>query len=115
MHQTEKIPYGGFSQIRSPMYKPGQMLVNQQGQYWIRRAKMCITRYRFINPVGDDQQKFYKQKYILNVPISGDDNMVLNTQQSWMQLCIMNDLFDEHADDMSVYSLPCLVDFTLNL
>jgi hypothetical protein len=82
-------------------YKPGHMLVDQQGRYWVRRAKMCITRYRFINPVGDDQDKFYEQKYILNVPISDDDDIVVNTQQSWMQLCILNGLFDEHADAMS--------------
>ena len=62
---------------------------------------MCITRYLFINPVGNEQDKFYKQKYLLNVPISHDDDIVVNRPQSWMQLCIMNGLFDEHADAMS--------------
>ena len=39
---------------------------------------MCITRYRFINPVGDEQDKFY---YLLNVPISYDDDIVVNRPQ----------------------------------
>ena len=62
---------------------------------------MCITRYQFINPVGDEQDKFYEQKYLLNVSISHADDIVVNGPQSWMQLCIMNGLFDEHADAMS--------------
>ena len=82
-------------------YKPGQMLLDQQGRYWIRRSKMCIVRYRFINPAGDEQEKFYEQKYLLNIPISFDDDIVVNRPQSWMHLCIQNGLFDEHADAMS--------------
>ena len=46
-------------------------------------------------------KKNYEQKYILNIPISGDDDMVVDTQQSWMQLYIMNGLFDEHINAMS--------------
>ena len=42
-------------------YKPGHMLVDRQGRYWVRRSKMCITRYRFINPAGDEQERFYEQ------------------------------------------------------
>ena len=61
---------------------------------------MCITRYRFINPV-DEQEKFYEQKYVPNRPISLDDNIVVNAPQSWMQLCIIKGLLEEHADAMS--------------
>ena len=85
------------------MYKPGQMVLDQQGRYWVRRAKMCITRYRFISPVGDEQEKFYEQKYLLNVPISSNDDILINTPQSWMQLCITKGLVDEHAD--AIFSL----------
>ena len=61
---------------------------------------MCITRYCFINPVRDEQEKFYEQKYPLNVPILHNDIFV-NRPQSWMQLCIIKGLFDEHADAIS--------------
>ena len=27
-------------------YKPGHKLVDQHGRYWVRRSKMCFTRYR---------------------------------------------------------------------
>ena len=51
--------------------------------------------------MGDDQDTFYEQKYLLTVPILDDDDIVVNTHQSWMHLCIVNGLFDEHADAMS--------------
>ena len=81
-------------------YKPGQMLLDQQGRYWVRRTKMRITRYHFVNP-GEEQDKFYEQKYMLNVPLSPDDDVIHHKPQSWMQLCIEKDLIDEHADAMS--------------
>ena len=79
------------------IYKPGHMLVDQQSRYWVRRAKMCITRYLLI-PWGMNKIKF---KYLLNVLISFDDDILGNRPQSWIQLCIQNGLFDEHADAMS--------------
>ena len=44
-------------------YPPGTLLTNKDGQHWIRRAKMAIARCRFISSVGDDQEKFYQQKF----------------------------------------------------
>ena len=32
-----------------------------------------VVRYRFINPAEDEQEKFYEQKYLLNVPASPGD------------------------------------------
>ena len=37
---------------------------------------------------------------MLNIPISLDDTLV-NAPQSWMQLCIIKGLFDEHTDTTS--------------
>ena len=82
-------------------YQPGQMLIDKQGRYWVRRAKMGIVRYRFINPAGDEQEKFYEQKYLLNMPVAPEDNIVTNVPHSCMQLCIQEGLFDEHADAMT--------------
>ena len=98
---TNFNPPGEALQHIITRYKTGKMLLDQQGRYWVRQAKMCITRYSFINPVGDEQEKFYEQKYLLNVPISYNDDIVVNRPQSWMQLCIMKGIFDEHADAMS--------------
>lgn len=81
------------------------MLIDKQGHYWVRRSKMCIVRCRFINPAGDEQERFYEQKYLLNVPISPGDLILSNRPQSWMQLCVTQDLFDEHADASSLHCL----------
>ena len=41
-------------------YTPGTVLADRVGHYWIRRAKMVITRHRFISSVGDDTEKYYQ-------------------------------------------------------
>ena len=48
---------------------------------------MVITRHRFISSVGDDTEKYYQQKYLLNVPITEDHQVVLNPRKSWVELC----------------------------
>ena len=35
-------------------YLPGAMLADRVSHYWIKQAKMVITRHRFISSVGDD-------------------------------------------------------------
>ena len=62
---------------------------------------MCIVRCQFINPAGVEQQRFYEQKYLINVAVSPDDQILSNPPKSWMQVCIMEGHFDEHADAMS--------------
>ena len=48
-------------------------------------AKHCInlgTRHRFISSVGDDQEKYYEQKYGLTVPITPQSQAILEPPQS---------------------------------
>ena len=63
-------------------YLPGTLLADGVGHYWIRRAKMVITRHRFISSVGDDTEKFYQQKYLLTLPMTVDHEVVLNPPKS---------------------------------
>jgi len=56
---------------RSP---PGIMLADQQGHYWVRRSTMAVTCYRFVSPVANDQM-FYKQKRLVNVPMTDKDDV----------------------------------------
>ena len=58
-------------------YPPGTVLADRVGHYWIRRAKMVITRHRFISSVGDDTEKYYQQKYLLTVPMTVDHEVCL--------------------------------------
>ena len=44
-------------------FTPGIMLIDTVGNYWVRRARACVTRHRFISL--DDQEAFYEIKKIL--------------------------------------------------
>ena len=82
-------------------FPPGTVLANRVGHYWIRRAKMVITRHRFISSVGDDTEKYYEQKYLLSVPITEDHEVVLNPPKSWVELCAQSGMCDAHLDALS--------------
>ena len=92
-------------------YSPGTVLADRVGHYWIRRAKMVITRHRFISSVGDDTEKYYQQKYLLSVPITEDHEVVLNPPDSWIELCASNGMCDAHLDALSCLQsvLPIII------
>ena len=48
-------------------FPPGSMLADKQGHYTGGEGPqwLAVTHYRFVSPVGDDQEKFYEQKYLL--------------------------------------------------
>ena len=39
---------------------------------------MIITRHRFISSVGDDQEQYYQQKYLLQVPLTDQHELISN-------------------------------------
>ena len=59
---------------------------------------MGIVRYRFISPVGDDQEHFYEQKYLLSTPISIGDSILSNPPDSWLEHCVSIGMCDVHTD-----------------
>ena len=82
-------------------YHPGTVLADKNGHYWIRRAKMVITRHRFLNSAGDDTEKYYQQKYLLTVPIAPEDDIVKHPPKSWVELCASRGMCDSHLDALS--------------
>ena len=88
-------------------YSPGTVLKYKRDHCWVRRSTMAVTRHRFISPVGDDQEKFYKQKYLLTVPLTDEDEIVQNPPKSWIELCVREGMCDSHAD--ALCSLPSAV------
>ena len=68
-------------------FKPGTVLTDKEGHYWIRQAKMVITRHRFISSVGDDQEQYYQQKINIYSKYPSLMRMVLNPPESWIELC----------------------------
>lgn len=62
---------------------------------------MVCTRHRFISSVGDDQEKYYEQKYLLTVPITPQSQVVQEPPESWVELCVRQGMCDEHLDALS--------------
>ena len=67
---------------------------------------MTITRHRFISCIGDDQDKYSEQKFLLNVPITDQSEVVQNPPAS----CVTHTLMLLH-----VCNLECHVILTLRL
>ena len=63
------------------------MLKDREDRFWVRHAFMAVVRYRFISPVGEDQEAYYEQKYLLSKPISVDDPIIAQPPASWIQYC----------------------------
>ena len=79
-------------------FPAGTVLKDKQGQFWRRRPKVAVTRFHFLAPVGDTQEKFYEQKYLLNVPVMPEDSVITAPPRSWMQLCVEKDLCNKEGD-----------------
>ena len=88
--------------ISSPLYKmlekfpAGSMLKDIAGNYWIRRAKAAITHHRFITV--DDQENYYMQKYLINIPVSPSSDVIKHPPSSWIQVAINANIVDQHYD-----------------
>jgi len=58
----------GITQVLQ-RFPPGAMFADKEGHYWVRQSTMAVTHYGFVSPVGDNQEMFCEQKYLLNVPM----------------------------------------------
>ena len=61
---------------------------------------MVCTGHRFISSLGDDQEKYYEQKYLLTVPLNPQSEVMLEPPNSWVELCAKEGMCDEHLDAM---------------
>ena len=50
--------------------------------------------------MGDDQVKYYEQKYLLNVCLTDKDN----PPKSWLELCASKGMCESHIDALSSQS-----------
>ena len=82
-------------------YPPGSTLADNNGWYWVRRSRMTITRHRFISCIGDDQEKYYEQKFLFNVPITDQSEVVQNLPTSWIEHCVQLNMYDMHIDALA--------------
>ena len=86
-------------------FPPGSSLPDLNGHYWCRWGKMCFTRTMFLSCVGDNQERYYEQKYLLNTSLTCDSDEVQSPPKSWIDLCVESGMCDQHLD---ACSLPCL-------
>ena len=80
---------------------PGTILTTDDGHHWIRRARMAITRHRYISSVGDNQENYYQQKYLLHTPLMPQSTVIQSPPQSWVSLCASEGMCDTHLDALS--------------
>ena len=107
--ELQTLAYGSQAQwwigVCFEYIPPGTMLADRVGHYWIRMAKMVITRHWFIISVGDDTEKYYyqhyQQKYLFSVPMNDDHEVVLNPPKSWVELCAETGMCDAYPDARS--------------
>ena len=45
------------------------------GHHWCRQGKICFIRTMFLSSVGDSQERYYEQKYLLNTPLTCDSDV----------------------------------------
>ena len=80
------------------MDKKGRKLVER------KKGKEAVPRWRFYKPNEDDQEKYYEQKLVLNVPFTREDVKnkkvisVNNLSQTYMEECMIRGLLDDHQD-----------------
>ena len=74
------------------MFPAGTMLKDNAGNYWVRRARAAVTRHRFITV--DDQENYYMQKYLLNIPVTPSDDIVIHPPLSWIQAAVNANIVD---------------------
>ena len=46
----------------------------------------------------EDQEAYYEQKYLLTVPLTPEDDVIVNPPLSWVKATMQADLVDEHHD-----------------
>ena len=83
-------------------FPPGSTLPDESGHYWCRRGNMCFTRTMFLSSVGYNQERYYyKQKYLLNTPLTCDSDIVQSPPKLWIDLCVQSGMCDQHLDALS--------------
>ena len=79
------------------------VLVDQMGRRW----KMCyveaVARWKFYLPNGEDQEKYYMQKLVLNLPLRKNAPIISpnNSSGTYMEECVIRNLLTQADDALS--------------
>ena len=65
----------------------------------------AIPRWQFFIPTGEQQEKYYEQKLLLNVPLTREDIASIfsenNSSKTFLEECAIRGLLDEVNDGMN--------------
>ena len=78
-------------------------LVDQKGRRWKKRNTEAVARWKFYLPNGEDQEKYYMQKLILNVPLRKDTPVISpnNVSGTYMEECAIRQLVTQTDDALT--------------
>ena len=79
------------------------VLTDLKGRKWRRRNIEAIPRWRFFMPNGDNQENFYMQKLVLNLPLRRDMQILSpeNQSQTYLEECALRNLLSREDDALN--------------
>jgi hypothetical protein len=93
------------------IHQSGSGLQDKKGRKIIKRpkGKEAVPRWRFLVPCGDDQESFYEQKLILNIPFTSATAKSriseANSSKTYTEECAIRDMLEKTDDSMAVLHL----------
>ncbi|XP_065054148.1 uncharacterized protein LOC135682959 isoform X4 [Rhopilema esculentum] len=79
------------------------VLVDRMGRRWKQRKVEAVARWRFYLPNGENQENYYMQKLVLNLPLRKETPVISpnNMSKTYMEECAIRNLIEEQDDAMT--------------
>ena len=79
------------------------VLTDIKGRKWRRRNIEAIPRWRFFMPNGENQENYYMQKLVLNLPLRRDMQILSpeNQSQTYLEECALRNLLSREDDALN--------------
>ena len=79
------------------------VLVDRKGRRWKQRKAEAVARWRFYLPNGENQENYYMQKLVLNLPLQKETSVISpnNVSKRYMEECAIRNLIEDQDDAMT--------------
>eukprot|EP00795_Rhopilema_esculentum_P010080 gene10080-18729_t len=79
------------------------VLVDRMGRRWKQRKVEAVARWRFYLPNGENQENYYMQKLVLNLPLRKETPVISpnNVSKTHLEECAIRNLIEEQDDAMT--------------
>ena len=80
-----------------------RVLVDQMDRSWKKHHVEAVARWKFFQPNAEDQEKYYMQKLVLNLPLRKNTPIISpnNSSGTYMEECVIRNLFTQADDALS--------------